>query len=152
MKRHWLGLTALTVAAGMAAPAYAEFSLTILHINDLHSRIEPITATDSNCNAEDDAAGKCFGGIARVKAAIDARRSALTADGKNVITLDAGDQYQGSLFYTTYKGDEVVEFMNASALTPWPSATTSSTMDRPDCSNWSMPEVSDHLGQYRCLG
>ncbi len=113
MKRHWLGLSALTVAASMAAPAYAEFSLTILHINDLHSRIEPITATDSNCNAEDDAAGKCFGGIARVKAAIDARRSALAADGKNVVTLDAGDQYQGSLFYTTYKGDEVVEFMNA---------------------------------------
>lgn len=113
MKRHLLGLTALTLATGLAAPAYAEFALNILHINDLHSRIEPITATDSNCNAEDDAAGKCFGGIARVKTAVEARRAALAAEGKNVITLDAGDQYQGSLFYTTYKGDEVVEFMNA---------------------------------------
>jgi 5'-nucleotidase len=114
MKRYWLSLPILALAgAGFAAPAQAEFSLTILHINDLHSRIEPITGTDSLCSAEDDAAGECFGGIARVKSAIDARRSALGADGKNVITLDAGDQYQGSLFYTTYKGDETVEFMNA---------------------------------------
>ena len=114
MKRYWLSLPILALAgAGFAAPAQAEFSLTILHINDLHSRIEPITGSDSLCSAEDDAAGECFGGIARVKSAIDARRSALGADGKNVITLDAGDQYQGSLFYTTYKGDETVEFMNA---------------------------------------
>lgn len=114
MKRYWLSLPILALAgAGFAAPAQAEFSLTILHINDLHSRIEPITGSDSLCSAEDDAAGECFGGIARVKSAIDARRSALGADGRNVITLDAGDQYQGSLFYTTYKGDETVEFMNA---------------------------------------
>lgn len=113
MKKHWLSLPILALAgAGFAAPAQAEFSLTILHINDLHSRIEPITGTDSNCSAEDDAAGECFGGIARVKTAIDARRAAAASDGRNVIVLDAGDQYQGSLFYTTYKGDEVVEFMN----------------------------------------
>lgn len=32
--------------------------------------------------------------------------------GENVITLDAGDQFQGSLFYTTYKGKVEGEFMN----------------------------------------
>jgi 5'-nucleotidase len=32
--------------------------------------------------------------------------------GENVIVLDAGDQYQGSLMYTTYKGDVEIEMMN----------------------------------------
>lgn len=95
-----------------AAPAAADYTLNILHINDLHSRIEPINRFDSTCGAEDDAEGKCFGGIARVKTKIDERRDALTKTGQNVVVLDAGDQFQGSLFYTTYKGDAAVEFMN----------------------------------------
>jgi len=41
---------ALALTAGAAS---AEFSLHIVHINDLHSRIEPINRFDSTCNAED---------------------------------------------------------------------------------------------------
>ena len=93
-------------------PAKADFSLTILHINDLHSRIEPINKYDSTCSAEDDQAGECFGGIARVATEIRTRREVYQAEGGNVLTLDAGDQFQGSLFYTTYKGAAAVEFMN----------------------------------------
>jgi len=37
----------------------------------------------------------------------------LTAAGENVVVLDAGDQFQGSLMYTTYKGDVEAEMMNA---------------------------------------
>ncbi|MCD7060374.1 bifunctional metallophosphatase/5'-nucleotidase [Pelagibacterium xiamenense] len=116
MKHLLLGASALALTLGTAGTAAAqsegEFTLNILHINDLHSRIESINAFDSTCGTEDEEAGECFGGIARVKTAIDTRRDALTEAGENVIVLDAGDQYQGSLFYTTYKGDEVVEFMN----------------------------------------
>lgn len=100
---------ALTLGAG---PAFAEFKLSILHINDVHSRIEPINKYDSTCRAKDNVAGKCFGGMARVKSAIDTRRGALEAAGHNVLTLDAGDQFQGSLFYSTYKGAVAVELMN----------------------------------------
>jgi 5'-nucleotidase len=106
------------LAAGAAAialnssPALAEYSLTILHINDVHSRIEPINRFDSTCRPSDNAAGKCFGGMARVKTAIETRRSALEAAGANVLTLDAGDQFQGSLFYSTYKGEVAAELMN----------------------------------------
>ncbi|MCA1243518.1 5'-nucleotidase/apyrase family protein [Stappia stellulata] len=102
------------LALGLAiVPAQAEYSLTILHINDLHSRLEPINKYDSTCSPEDDAKGECFGGVARIKAKIDERRAALSEAGRNVITLDAGDQFQGSLFYTTYKGAAAAEFMNA---------------------------------------
>jgi 2',3'-cyclic-nucleotide 2'-phosphodiesterase (5'-nucleotidase family) len=100
------------LALSLAAPAGA-FELTVLHINDLHSRILPINKYDSTCSAEDDAAGECFGGVARIKTLLDQRRAALAAEGANVLTLDAGDQFQGSLFYITYKGRAAVEFMNA---------------------------------------
>ncbi|ART99857.1 bifunctional metallophosphatase/5'-nucleotidase [Yoonia vestfoldensis] len=98
---------ALALIAGSAA---ADYTLHIIHTNDLHSRIEPISAFDSTCNAEANAAGECFGGVARVITQINALRDELA--GQNVIVVDAGDQYQGSLMYTTYKGDVEAEFMN----------------------------------------
>lgn len=100
---------ALALSAGAAS---AEYTLHVLHINDLHSRIEPVSSSDSTCSAEDDAAGECFGGIARVATKINELRDELTAAGENVIVLDAGDQYQGSLYYSTYKGELVAELMN----------------------------------------
>ena len=96
-----------------AGVAMADYTLNILHINDQHSRIEAINKFDSTCSAEEESKNECFGGIARVKAKIDERRAALSKDGGNVIVLDAGDEFQGSLFYTTYKGDDTAEFMNS---------------------------------------
>ncbi|MEM7711623.1 MAG: metallophosphoesterase, partial [Pseudomonadota bacterium] len=108
MQRILTTVATLALTAGMAQ---AEYTLHILHINDLHSRIEPINAFDSTCSAEDDAAGECFGGVARVKTFIDGKRAEL--EGENVLVLDAGDQFQGSLMYTTYKGDVEAEMMDA---------------------------------------
>ena len=110
MKKLLLGATALTLCAGFSTAAHAEFTLNILHINDFHSRFDPITGTDSNCNAEDDAAGECFGGIARLKTIIDDTRADY-ADG-NSLLLSAGDNFQGSLYYTTYKSKVVSDFFN----------------------------------------
>ncbi|WP_421905352.1 bifunctional metallophosphatase/5'-nucleotidase [Mameliella sp.] len=101
------GAAALALMAGSAA---ADYTLHIVHINDLHSRIEPINKYDSTCGAEDNAEGKCFGGYARVATKIAELREQL--DGENLLVLDAGDQYQGSLMYTTYKGDVEIEMMN----------------------------------------
>jgi len=110
MKKLLLGATALTLCAGFTSAAHADFTLNILHINDFHSRFQPITGSDSNCDAETDAAGECFGGIARLKTAIDTKRAEL--DGQNTVLIDAGDQFQGSLFYTHYKSEIIAEFSN----------------------------------------
>ncbi|MEM0900407.1 MAG: 5'-nucleotidase C-terminal domain-containing protein [Pseudomonadota bacterium] len=107
-----VALLAAAATALSGTTALADYTLNILHINDLHSRIEPINRFDSTCNADDEAEGKCFGGVARLKTKIDERRERLTSTGQNVITLDAGDQFQGSLFYTTYKGTTAAGFMN----------------------------------------
>lgn len=104
--------TTTALLALLAGPALADFDLQILHTNDFHSRIEPINAYNSTCSAKDDLEGKCFGGIARVATMVKDTRAALKAEGHNVLVLDAGDQFQGSLFYTTYKGAAEAEFMN----------------------------------------
>jgi len=93
--------------AVLAAPVSAE-TLTILHTNDFHSRVEPINKYNSGCKPEDNEAGKCFGGYARLINAIKAAK----ADTNNAILVDGGDQFQGSLFYTYYKGKVAAEMMN----------------------------------------
>jgi 5'-nucleotidase len=94
------------------SPALADFKLSILHFNDFHARIESVSKYDSTCSDADEAKGACFGGVARLKSAIDARRAAAKAAGENVILLDAGDGFQGSMFYTTYKSAVISEFFN----------------------------------------
>ena len=98
-------VAALGLTAGIAA---ADYSLTILHTNDFHSRFEPINKYDSGCGEEDQAEGKCFGGSARLVSAIAEAR----ARSNNAILVDGGDQFQGSLFYTYYKGKVAAEMMN----------------------------------------
>ena len=111
MKNIILSLALSAAALAFSAPAaLADYTLTILHFNDWHSRIEPINKSEATCSAEDDAKGLCVGGAARLKTAIDRERKRLA--GQNVILLDAGDNFQGSLFYTTYKGAAEAEFTN----------------------------------------
>ncbi len=101
-------LTTATVAALAAGAAWADYSLTILHTNDFHARFEPISKYDSGCSADDNAEGKCFGGSARLVSAVNAAR----ARSDNSILVDGGDQFQGTLFYTYYKGKLAAEMMN----------------------------------------
>jgi 5'-nucleotidase/UDP-sugar diphosphatase len=109
---HYLRLALMSISglAVSAGAALADYELNILHINDLHSRIESINKYDSTCSAEEESKNECFGGVARLKTAIDQTRAGLA--GKNVLLLNAGDNFQGSLFYTTYKGAAEAEFLN----------------------------------------
>ncbi len=105
MNRFLTATAALALTTGVAQ---ADYSLTILHTNDFHARFEPISKYDSGCSAEDNTAGECFGGSARLVTAVaDAR-----ARSNNSILVDGGDQFQGTLFYTYYKGMLAAEMMN----------------------------------------
>jgi 5'-nucleotidase/UDP-sugar diphosphatase len=95
----------LLVTAALPAGA---FELTILHTNDVHGRLAPTPPFGSRCSAEDWAENKCLGGAARLASAVQAVRGA----GGAVLLLDAGDQFQGTLFYTHYKGAAAVQAMN----------------------------------------
>ncbi len=100
-----LSSTAFVLAAGAAQ---ADYALTILHTNDFHDRYEPITGNDNTCAPEDNVAGECFGGSARLVTALAEAR----ARNPNNLLVDGGDQFQGTLFYTQYKGTMTAEFMN----------------------------------------
>lgn len=89
---------AAALSIGFAAlcfprPVCAE-KLVILHTNDTHSAIEP------------DASGA--GGVLQRKAVFDSVRNAE----KNVITIDAGDMVQGSLYFKYFRGDVEYPLMN----------------------------------------
>ena len=105
MKRFLSATAVLALTSGAAA---ADYNLTILHTNDFHSRFEPISKYDGPCSAEDNTAGDCFGGTARLVNAIKDAKSR----SPNHVLIDGGDQFQGSLFYTRYKGKMAAEMMN----------------------------------------
>lgn len=99
---------AVVASAFVATAAVADTSMTILHTNDFHSRVEPVSKYDSGCSAEDNTEGKCFGGYARMVTAVAEAR----ARNPEALLVDGGDQFQGSLFYTHYKGVVAAEIMN----------------------------------------
>ncbi|OLN29624.1 5'-nucleotidase [Desulfovibrio sp. DV] len=94
----------------LAATALAgnDYSLTILHTNDIHAHLAAFDEFGAFCDQAKDAAGKCQGGAARLATAVARQR----AKGGNSLLLDAGDQFQGTLFFTKYKGEAAAFFMN----------------------------------------
>jgi 5'-nucleotidase len=73
--------------------------LVILHTNDVHSNIEPLT---SGRNAG-------FGGFERRASYI----KSIKESHPNVIILDAGDYNQGTPYYTMFKGEVEIMLYNA---------------------------------------
>lgn len=105
LSRRVLLATLPALAAPRIARARSAIRLTILHTNDVHSRHEPINRVGAACRAEDAARGECMGGSARLAFAIANERARATAAGRQVLVLDAGDQFMGSLFYTHWRGE-----------------------------------------------
>lgn len=93
-------LAGLALPALSPARAQANARITLLHVNDFHSRHEGAAANGAACRA----GTPCLGGSARLVGAVKAARAAATAEGRGVLALDAGDEFMGSLFYTYHRG------------------------------------------------
>nr|XP_056712167.1 5'-nucleotidase [Euleptes europaea] len=81
----------------------AAFELTVLHTNDVHARVEQTSVDSGKC-----VRGPCYGGVARRATAV---RRVRDDPGRHVVLLDAGDQYQGTVWFSFFRGREVVRFM-----------------------------------------
>ena len=92
---------AVKIAAGT-------YRLTLLHTNDVHSRIEQTNKYSAACNADDASQNKCYAGMARRKTKVDEIRNQT----QNVLLLDAGDQFQGTVWFNYYAGNATSHFMN----------------------------------------
>lgn len=99
---RWLGAAAVigTVAPESLAAAARSTNLTILHTNDVHSRLDPFPM-DGSRNA-----GRA--GVARRAALI----SQIRQQEANVLLFDAGDLFQGTPYFNLYKGEPEVLVMN----------------------------------------
>ena len=94
-------LLLVLAAACLCWCAAAQKTLTIVHVNDTHSHLDPVRAGRN--------AG--LGGVVERAAFIDSVR---VADGKkNVLLLHAGDFNQGTSYYTELHGDLEVDLINA---------------------------------------
>jgi 5'-nucleotidase len=78
----------------------AAVQLTILHTNDVHSRIEPFPMDGSR--------NQGLGGVARRAALVKKIR----AEQKNVLLLDAGDIFQGTPYFNLYGGEVEMTVMS----------------------------------------
>lgn len=80
------------------------FALSIIHFNDFHARFEEINAANLPCREGD----KCIGGFARLKTVVDK----LKVSRKNSILLNAGDNYQGTFWYSAMRYNVTAHFLN----------------------------------------
>nr|XP_003474789.1 LOW QUALITY PROTEIN: 5'-nucleotidase [Cavia porcellus] len=101
----WAPARLLLALGALLWPSASAWELTILHTNDVHSRLEQTSEDSTKCSN----ASLCVGGVARLFTKVQQIRQAEP----NVLLLDAGDQYQGTIWFTVYKGAEVAHFMNA---------------------------------------
>lgn len=77
-------------------------TLTLLHTNDIHARLEPVSATFDGDPEH--------GGVARVKTVVNQIRSEVGDD--NVLLVDAGDYSQGTIFWNAWKTSDAIMFLN----------------------------------------
>lgn len=89
-------------------PSSSSFELVLLHTNDVHARVEETSEWAGTCRQ----GGACFGGVARRATAVQRLREEGAQRGAPVLLLDAGDQFQGTVWFSFYKGREAAEFMN----------------------------------------
>eukprot|EP00898_Chlorokybus_atmophyticus_P002513 jgi/Chlat1/3262/Chrsp22S03523 len=89
------------------APAAADFTFTIVHINDVHARIEQADSAANACPAASADAGLCYGGYARL---VQQAKDITAAATEPVLVLDAGDQFTGTLWSIAYNGYEAASF------------------------------------------
>ncbi|MCX6094668.1 MAG: 5'-nucleotidase C-terminal domain-containing protein [Candidatus Bipolaricaulota bacterium] len=92
-------LFCLGVGLPWGRPADKPLELTILHTNDVHAHYVPFSTGGT----------ETAGGAARIASLA----SAVRAETKHVVLLDAGDQFQGSLYFYVGGADAVAKIMNA---------------------------------------
>jgi 5'-nucleotidase len=104
-RRQFLKLVGTAAVIGSVAPdllaqARKAVSVSILHTNDVHSRLDPFPM-DGSRNA-----GR--GGVARRATLLKSIRE----QEKNVLLFDAGDIFQGTPYFNLYKGEPEILAMN----------------------------------------
>ena len=94
-------LIAIALMLSLVPTTWADspITVTILHTNDTHAHMESFEPFGQPLQ----------GGVARRYTAIQQ----IKAETANILLLDAGDAFQGTLFFNQWQGEEQAHFMNA---------------------------------------
>ncbi|KAL4933773.1 bifunctional metallophosphatase/5'-nucleotidase [Aspergillus undulatus] len=117
--RSSLSLAALAVAGTAVADDYlyskrlakrfvddeGNYNVAFFHINDVHAHLDQFASSGTTC--EDPEEG-CYGGYARIKTKVNELREEYPDN----LWLNAGDEFQGTLFYQYYGGEKIAETIN----------------------------------------
>lgn len=87
----------------LSLSASAQKTLTILHTNDVHSRMEAVDANSADTVSAD------RGGFIRLAACVESMRKI----DPGLLLLDAGDFSQGTPYYNLFKGEVEIKMMNS---------------------------------------
>ncbi|XP_014096982.3 apyrase isoform X1 [Bactrocera oleae] len=82
------------------------FPLSIIHINDFHARFEPTDTSGGTC----DAGNECIGGLARTVYTV--KRLLEEQKDQNPVYFNAGDSFQGTLWYNIGRWNVTSQFLN----------------------------------------
>lgn len=84
---------------------YGDFEISIYHLNDVHAHLDQFSSSGTDCTRPERG---CFGGYSRVKTVLNSTRPPK----ENSLFLNAGDEFQGTLFYNFYKGWRTADTLN----------------------------------------
>ncbi|KAL4749732.1 hypothetical protein BDW72DRAFT_126307 [Aspergillus terricola var. indicus] len=81
------------------------YNVSFFHVNDVHAHLDQFASSGTSC---DDPEEGCYGGYARIKTKVTELREQYPDN----LWLNAGDEFQGTLFYTYYGGEKIAETLN----------------------------------------
>ncbi|KAI0746032.1 5'-nucleotidase domain-containing protein [Earliella scabrosa] len=83
----------------------AGYNMTFYHVNDVHAHLDHFSSSGTDCTRPERG---CFGGYSRIKHVVDDTRPGHP----NSLFLNAGDEFQGTLFFSYYGGEKIAETLN----------------------------------------
>lgn len=90
--------------------ALCDFNVVVLHTNDMHGRFEETEKNYGTCKLKN-RNKKCVGGFARLAHEIRNFRR-FHKEGQEVLFLNAGDTYTGTIWYSVHRSKICTEFIN----------------------------------------
>lgn len=84
--------------------------LVILHTNDMHGRFSETSAMSGQCNST--AGETCYGGFGRIATKAREIKKQAKMSGEEVLFLNAGDTYTGSVLFSFFRADITSKFVN----------------------------------------
>jgi 2',3'-cyclic-nucleotide 2'-phosphodiesterase (5'-nucleotidase family) len=81
------------------------YNISFYHINDVHAHLDEFSEAGTACEEPEEG---CYGGYSRIKNLVDQTRP----DHPDSLFLNVGDEFQGTMYYTYYKGEKIAETLN----------------------------------------